>query len=66
MSAEEETRSDGDGIECPHCRKVFRDLWDYEWSGAEDESAETECGWCGEPITLFRDVYVSYRCKVRP
>ncbi len=63
MSAE--THSDGDGIACPHCGKVMRDLWDYGWSHC-DEDVEVDCGWCEKPITLIRVVSVDYRCRVRP
>lgn len=43
---------------CPHCGKLMRDLWDHDW-GCADE-IETNCGHCGKPVLICRDVSVSY------
>ncbi len=55
------TESDGDGVACPHCGKVQRDLWDYRWGN--HETIETECGSCAKPITLTRIVTVDYTAE---
>lgn len=60
------TRSVYDGIACPWCGYVMRDLWDHDWKGNEDESMETECGDCEKPFVLTRVVSVHYVAEARP
>lgn len=50
-----------DGIQCPHCGIMLRDLWDHDWGSREE--LETDCGACGEPILLSRRVSVDYTAK---
>lgn len=43
---------------CPHCGEPQTDLWDYDWGNREQ--IKTECGDCGKPVIIARDVSVAY------
>jgi hypothetical protein len=50
-----------DDPECPHCGEELTDLWDYGWDDDfEDESINSECGWCEKPVTIKRRVWLWY------
>lgn len=45
---------------CPWCRMLIRDLWDYDGLHNDGDSCATNCPRCGEPITIRISVSVSY------
>ncbi len=55
------TESEGDGLACPHCGKVMRDLSDHDFGGCEEVA--TWCGSCGKSILLTRIVTVDYTAE---
>lgn len=58
------THDEGDRIACPHgCGGYTRDLWDFGWIGEEDETMHIDCGKCEKPVSLVRNVSVSYVAK---
>ena len=60
----ESTSSTSDRIECPACRAhFFKDLWDYNWEGREDEEIEDNCEGCSAAVTIYRQVSVTYKAK---
>lgn len=58
---ESDTWSDGaaEELPCPWCGHKIRDLWDYGWG--DQEEIENECPECDKPITIAREVSVSYK-----
>lgn len=53
----EETRSEGDSIDCPYCGLNLTDL--YEFGLGDYDNEEVECD-CGESFLLICYVTVSY------
>lgn len=63
--AKETTISRCDWIECPECEELIPNVWQY-YPGVPDlhnHDAEIECPWCNLPLTLCREVFVSFECK---
>ncbi len=57
---DEETHSNGNDIDCPVCgERAASDLWEYS-PGEED--FEIECGSCGTPLNIRRQVSIDYWC----
>lgn len=46
---------------CPHCGKEERDAWEINFGASEE--AEINCGYCGNPFHIYRNVSVSYTTK---
>ena len=60
--SEQETHSSDDRIECPACGETAAsDLWEMS---PNEEDIETECGSCGVPLNIRRQVSVDYWCTV--
>jgi uncharacterized C2H2 Zn-finger protein len=53
-----------DRLPCPHCGKMFTDLWDYNWDGKEE--IYTKCESCDKSVDIIRRVSVSYELRIPP
>jgi predicted RNA-binding Zn-ribbon protein involved in translation (DUF1610 family) len=47
---------------CPRCGKAMSDAWELDLG---DDELEYDCGWCGEPMLIHRDIDITYCTRVR-
>ena len=63
IAEERETYDKGGQIACPVCHREFGDL--FEIGGGDEGEHEIECPICYAPITLARNIEVTYAATAR-
>lgn len=61
MFDDEEETNNKEGVECPWCGHIERDSW--EWGADADSGLDIECGACERPISITRNVFISWSAR---